>query len=73
MNMDDLGSDKAQEEHLKACLDSDSGLSQSDRNSEEEIYLLYRLPEKSTLIGVECTSKLYSFYLSALTKDDAAR
>ncbi|KAF8892348.1 hypothetical protein CPB84DRAFT_1783777 [Gymnopilus junonius] len=59
-SMHALGGTEAQEQHLKACLDTDLGLSQPEGSSEDE-YIVYRLPEKSVLIGVECDICLEEF------------
>lgn len=48
-NLADLGPPSVQELHVKQCLEGGAGtLTQSAR------YLVYRLPQESTLIGVEC-------------------
>ncbi|KAF8341512.1 uncharacterized protein EI90DRAFT_2905326, partial [Cantharellus anzutake] len=56
-NLADLGPASAQEDHVRTCLEGGSGhgTQQSGR------YLVYKLPQESVLIGVECVICLEEF------------
>lgn len=53
----DIGPPSLQEAHVRSCLEGGTGTSPPTAK-----YLVYKLPEESTLIGTECEQKFSSFY-----------
>ena len=62
LNLNDVGPPNVQEAHVKNCLEGGTGAVPQTAK-----YLVYKLPEESALIGIECENPPSHTRLSALT------